>query len=108
VLRFTDANNWYKAYIDGSNLIIQKKVAGTGTILATMAFAAQANTHYSIRFQVIGTALSAKVWASSGSEPTNWMLTATDSSLTSGQCGIRILSVAGSTTFYSFLATLFQ
>jgi streptogramin lyase len=105
VLRFTDGNNWYKAYIDGANLVIQKKVAGTGTILATMAFAAQANTQYSIRFQVVGTALSAKVWASSGSEPTSWMLTATDSSLTSGQCGIRVLSVASATTVYSFLAT---
>ena len=33
VLRWTDGNNWYKGYIDGSNLLIQKKVnAGRATI----------------------------------------------------------------------------
>jgi hypothetical protein len=25
VLRWTDSNNWYKAYIDGANLVIQKR-----------------------------------------------------------------------------------
>ena len=38
VLRWTDSNNWYKAYIDGANLIIQKKVNGTTTILGQRAF----------------------------------------------------------------------
>ncbi len=105
VVRFTDGNNWYKAYIDGANLVIQKKVNGTATILTTMPFAAQANTKYSIRFQVVGTTLSAKVWASAGSEPGSWMITATDTSLTSGQCGIRVLATGAVVTFTSFSAT---
>ena len=33
VLRWTDGNNWYKAYVDGQNLVLQKKVAGTTTIV---------------------------------------------------------------------------
>ena len=36
VLRWTNGNNWYKAYIDGANLIVQKKVNGVATILASV------------------------------------------------------------------------
>src|SRR5439155_19563160 len=39
-LRWTDGNNWYKAYIDGGSLIIQKKVSGTTTLLASKPFVA--------------------------------------------------------------------
>jgi hypothetical protein len=28
VLRWTDGNNWYKAFIDGSNLVVQKRWRG--------------------------------------------------------------------------------
>jgi len=62
VLRWTDANNWYKAYIDGTNLVIQMNVNGTLTTLARAPFAATAVTSYTLRFNVVGTALSAKVW----------------------------------------------
>src|SRR5207244_10397838 len=33
VLRWTDGNNWYKAFIDGSSLILQKKMSVVTTIL---------------------------------------------------------------------------
>src|SRR5258708_14270482 len=46
VLRWTDSNNWYKSYIDGTNLVIQKKVNGSPTILNEIAFAAQAGITY--------------------------------------------------------------
>ena len=69
VLRWTDGNNWYKAYIDGTSLIIQKKVSGAATIIASVPFAATAGTSYTIHFRVVGTTLTANVWASSGSEP---------------------------------------
>jgi streptogramin lyase len=91
VLRWTDTNNWYKAYIDGANLIIQKKVNGSATILTQTPFAAQAGTSYSLRFSAVGSTLTAKVWPTANAEPTAWMLTATDSSLQSGQCGLRML-----------------
>ena len=67
VLRWTGTHNWYKAYIDGTNLIIQKKVAGANTTLATKPFAASAGTSYTIHFRVVGSTLSANVWAASGS-----------------------------------------
>jgi streptogramin lyase len=104
VLRWTDGNNWYKAYIDGQHLVLQKKVAGTATNLATVPFAAAAGTSYTIHFRAVGSTLTANVWASSGTEPSGWMITATDSSLTSGYCGLRILVNSGAATFTNFRA----
>lgn len=104
VLRWTNGNNWYKAYIDGSSLIIQKKVNGATTILASVPFKAVAGTSYTIHFRVVGSTLTANVWASSGSEPGGWMVTASDSSLTSGFCGMRFLTQSGTATITSFRA----
>ncbi len=103
VLRWTNGNNWYKAYIDGANLVIQKKVNGSTTILNEVAFAAQAGISYTLRFSVIGSTLFAKVWKMGSHEPGSWMVTATDSSFHSGYCGLRILvqngMIAHITTF---------
>jgi hypothetical protein len=95
VLRWTDGNNWYKAYIDGSNFIIQKRVNGSTTILKQTAFAAQAGIPYSLRFSVVGSTLSAKVWRTGSPEPGAWKITATDNALQSGYCGLRILLQSG-------------
>jgi streptogramin lyase len=105
VLRWTDGNNWYKAYIDGSTFYIQKKVSGTATILTSVAFTATAGTSYTIHFEATGTTLEANVWASSGTESGGWMISTTDSSLSSGNCGVRIITQTGATaTVTSFRA----
>jgi len=105
VLRWTDGNNWYKAYIDGANLIIQKKVNGSTTVLSQIPFAAQAGTSYTLRFSVVGSTLSASVWQTGSPEPGTWMLTATDSSFQSGRCGLRMLVQNGAIAqFTSFTA----
>lgn len=104
VLRWTDGNNWYKAYIDGSNLVIQKKVNGVASILATTPFAASAGTSYTIHFRASGSTLTANVWATSGTESSGWMLSATDSSLVAGYCGLRVLTQTGALSMTSFLA----
>ncbi len=105
VVRWSDGNNWYKAFIDGNSLYIQKKVNGTTTILKAVPFTASAGTSYTLHFSVSGSTLSANVWSSSGTEPSGWMASVTDSSLTSGQCGIRLLSQNGATTtITSFVA----
>jgi streptogramin lyase len=104
VLRWTDGNDWYKAYIDGNNLIIQKKVSGTSTTLQSVPFAAKAGTSYTIHFRVVGSTLTANVWPSSGTEPSGWMATATDTSLTSGYCGMRFLAQSSTIAVTSFLA----
>jgi hypothetical protein len=104
VLRWIDGNNWYKAYLTGNSLVLQKRVAGKYTTLATTPFTATAGTSYSVRFQVIGSTLSARVWATGGTEPSTWMATAADSSLSSGFCGVRMLPEGGTATFTSFVA----
>jgi hypothetical protein len=91
VLRWTDNNDWYKALLDGNNLTVLSRVNGVTTQLGTVSFAAQAGTNYSIRFRSVGSTLFAKAWASNTTEPPNWMLTLTDTTLTTGQGGVRVL-----------------
>ena len=82
---------------------MQKKVNGTTTTLSQAAFAATSNTPYDLRFEVIGTTLYAKAWAANATEPTVWTITTTDSSLSSGQCGLRIQvlsSTSASVTYF--------
>lgn len=106
VLRWTDNNNWYRAYLDGTKLTVQKRVNGTMTTIGSTAFAAKGGTSYSLRFQVVGTTLFAKVWQTSNTEPTNWMITVSDTSLSSGYGGLRERMQIGITTNYtSFLET---
>ncbi len=106
VLRWSDTNNWYKAYIDGTQLGVKKLVQGKYTTLGQAAFTATENTAYTLRFRVVGTKLQAKVWASSATEPGKWTITATDSSLSGGQCGLRIQVVGTMTvSITSFVAT---
>lgn len=111
-LRWTDGNDWYKAYIDGTNLIVQKKVAVAGigitTVLSTVAFAATANKLYDLRFRVVGTTLYAKVWLASKKEPTTWMITTTDTTFQSGYCGLRMLVPSGVTARFSLVQVTAQ
>lgn len=106
LLRWTGANNFYRAFIDGKHLIIQKRVNGTISALTSVAFTATGSTSYSLRFRVVGSNLFAKVWATASSEPSAWTATATDSNLKSGQCGLRVLIQTGTiATYTSFTAT---
>ncbi len=106
VLRWQDSNNWYKAYISGNSLVIQAKVNGTTTTLSQVAFPATVNTAYNLRFRVVGTTLYAKAWATTVTEPSTWATTVTNSSLSSGQCGLRIQVLsATSASITSFQAT---
>jgi len=69
-------------------------------------FQAQDGTMYSLRFQAIGAMLFAKAWPVGTTEPTNWMLNITDTTLTTGQAGIRVLlQKATVATITSFLVT---
>lgn len=91
VLRWTDAKNWYKALINGTQFVLLKRVNGVTTQLGAQAFTAQGNTLYTVRLRAIGAVLFAKVWPSADMEPTGWMVNVTDTSLTTGQGGVRVL-----------------
>src|SRR6266567_5564097 len=92
VLRWTDSNNWYKAFINGTELVILKRIQGSSTRLDAIPFSAQDAASYTLRFRAIGATLFAKAWRSSDPEPSSWMLTVTDTGtlLLSGSGGLRV------------------
>jgi hypothetical protein len=97
LLRWNDSNNYYRATISGTQLYLLKRVGGTLTKLGSVSFSASAGVAYTIRFRIVGTTLSAKVWQANLPEPPNWMVTANDSSLSSGSCGILMYLQGGVT-----------
>ena len=107
VLRWTDGNNWYRAYLDGASLIVQKMVLGTPVVLAAAPFTATGGTAYNVRFRVAGSTLYAAAWAKNSNQPTNWMITTTDVTFLSGYCGVSIQELSPNSTaiFSSFQAT---
>lgn len=91
VLRWQDDFDWYKAYIDGTQLLLVKDVAGILTLLNAVSFTAAANTSYTLRFGIEGSQLFARVWAAGQIEPLTWMIQATDTSIASGSGGLRLI-----------------
>lgn len=106
VLRWTNSSNWYEAFIDGTNLTIEKKVAGTLNKLKSTPFSATPGTQYTLLFSVVGSTLSASAWTGT-TPPANWMVSATDSTLTAaGSSGLHVVVQANTTvSFNSFNAT---
>lgn len=104
ILRETSTNNYYYAYLNGTQLVVMKIVAGTKTVLTTASFTAVNNTLYDIRFRVIGSTLYAKAWRNSTSEPIGWTTKpVTDTSLSgSGHVGIYTIEQSGVTINYTF------
>ena len=91
VVRWQDANNWYKASLDGAHLIIDKKVAGIVTRLGISPFPADAGSMYTLRFRAQGSTLSVKAWPTGTPEPPSWLIALNDSSLSSGYGGLRFV-----------------
>ncbi|WP_052890046.1 hypothetical protein [Thermogemmatispora carboxidivorans] len=96
VLRWMDTNNWYKAYIDGSQLVLLKSSGGMQTRLAAVPFSAQANRFYSLRFRIQGDRLQARAWLAGTPEPSQWQVSARDSTFQSGFGGLRLVLAQGS------------
>jgi len=113
VLRWNDATHWYKAYITGTTLVVEKKNTDESSdnasgIVETL-FKAEDDVLYMIRFRAIGKHLSAKVWRAGEIEPKQWMLEADDDTFSSGFCGVRGQVHGGATaTITSFEATQFS
>lgn len=106
LLRWTDANNLYKMFLGGGQLILLKKVAGVVTVLKTIPFPVKDGVSYTFRFRAVGQLLLARVWPTAQAEPQTWMLMVTDNDLQSGYDGIRLVVQAGTTaTIASFTET---
>ena len=91
VLRWVDGNNWYKALIDGAHVQLLSRINGASRVLATTPFQAQAGVLYTLRFRALGANLFAKAWPANQPEPAAWTLTVSDTALTQGMGGIRVL-----------------
>jgi phosphatidylinositol-3-phosphatase len=106
VLRWSNKSNFYRAVLTGSKLVIQRVVNGSVTTLKSTPFPASPNTSYTMLFTANDTTLSAEAWRTGSIEPAKWMVTATDSTFSSGQCGIRTHQQRGTTaTITSFEVT---
>lgn len=97
VLRWSDGNNYDKAYLDGASLILIKRVAGAATRLGAVPFAARDGASYTLRFRANGAQLSVRAWPTGAPEPGTWMVMARDASLSSGWGGLRVLVQTGVT-----------
>jgi hypothetical protein len=100
-IRVEDANNYYKAYIDGTSFWLQKTQAGSTSTLTMVPFAAQSAVVHTIRLAAIGSTLLAKVWAVPQGEPPDWQLVASDTSFGLGFCGVRATVPLPSVVEYS-------
>lgn len=108
ILRCPDNNHFYYADIGNSSGNVEIGYYNTGvfTQLAQAAFSSSFGTKYSLRFQVIGQTLKARIWAASTNEPSNWSVQATDNNLYTGSFGVCMAPVgASSCKFDTFSAT---
>lgn len=91
--RLTDTSNYYVAQLTLDtarvmSLQLFKRVAGS---LSSIGNAAQVSTalhnggdNWAVRVSILGTRLRAKAWLAAATEPVNWILDSTDTSLTTG------------------------
>jgi len=90
-LRWTDGDDWYKALINGTQLQILSRVHGISKVLASASFAAYDAVSYTLRFRAQGANLLSKAWQAGKPEPANWLLQTSDTALTLGMGGIRVV-----------------
>lgn len=91
VVHWSDPNHWYKAFVDGTRLVLLKRINATSVELASVPFIAAGNQAYSIRLQAVGSMLRARAWPSDTLEPVAWLIEAHDTALSSGLAGIRVV-----------------
>lgn len=98
VARWTSNQNFYYARLTFTTtqtvqIVLQKMVAGTQSDLQTVTateLTHAAATFYTLRFQVIGSTLQAKVWTQGTTEPGTWHASITDTDqISAGSVGVR-------------------
>lgn len=104
LLRWTDANNLYKVFIDGTNLTVIKKVDGAISTLQSVPFPAQDGQSYTLRVRMVGSSISARAWQTGQTEPSTWMVNATDNMLSTGYDGLRLIVQTGITISITLFA----
>ncbi|MEU3285587.1 hypothetical protein [Streptomyces longwoodensis] len=104
-LAYTDSSNQYRARLafltSGSvQLTMEKSVAGAVTnigALTTVGTGFTPGQVWNIRAERTGTTIRCRAWKEGDPEPTTWLHSTTDTSLTSGRVGLRGFATAGNT-----------
>ncbi|MEV6181358.1 hypothetical protein [Streptomyces sp. NPDC052015] len=103
--RYVSSDMLYHARVEFTTanaviLDIHRRANGAATTLGsyTSTITHAAGTYVRVRFQIRGTALKAKVWAASATEPAEWHVEVTDSAITSPSfVGVRSISAPTNT-----------
>lgn len=75
----------------GNSFNLYRDAGGAGDVsLGSTSFTVAANTHYWVRLDVNNGTVAARVWQDGAAEPTTWMLSASDSTYTSGYPGVAL------------------
>jgi hypothetical protein len=86
--------SYYKAYLDGTALVIMRSAGGQQMALAQQPLSATDTTFYTVRLRIQGQTLMAKAWEARLPEPATWMVQAQDNGaglLTTGKVGVRAM-----------------
>lgn len=83
----SSSEDGYFFSINNSQVKINKYVAGVSTAIALKTFEYNVGDSYYFRCQTTGTTLRCKIWAENAVEPYDWLISQTDTSLSSGYVG---------------------
>jgi hypothetical protein len=89
VVRYQDASNFYLCGLTKNSLIIQRRLAGTDTVIGSTSFTSAAGSSYTVSASAAGSSLTCKVTGPGGTSAT---ATATDTSFTHGMIGIAAIN----------------
>jgi hypothetical protein len=91
ILRWSSPDDFYTLYLDGQDLVLAREMDGMPTPLQMIPFPARDGAAYTFRLRAVGTQLFAMVWPTGQPAPANWQIALTDSALSAGRAGIRML-----------------
>ncbi len=106
--RATAGTTNYRARLLNNTFYLLSVVAGVTTVLASTPFTTSINTNYQIHLRLRGSTISGSVWLDGTIEPSVFMLSVTDTSITTaGQYGVAtVLAVSTDIALYDqFVAT---
>lgn len=105
IARVVDANNLYYLRVNFLTtgviqLELRERAGGVEATLGTLfdlRRSYSAGQFFRVRFQGIGSTLRGKMWLASGGSEPEWQVSATDSTTTAGDMGVRSISSSGTT-----------
>ena len=89
IVRYQDPSNFYLCGLTKNTLLIQRRLAGTDTVIASTAFTSTAGSSYAVSATAAGSSLTCKVTGPGGTTATT---TVTDTSFAQGMIGIAAIN----------------